>query len=58
MSTKANSKDRSRVLIALTLDSIGGRTVLLSGLMVNTKPPYDDTATNLTSIIMQAGHHV
>ena len=57
------AQDLSSLLIANTLDSINGRTALLSGLIVEldeviksieTEPPYKDALTNLTTILTKA----
>ena len=61
---KQTAKDLSSMLAAHTLQSIEGRTALLSGLIVElnqviasvqTKPPYADTLGKLTSIANRAG---
>lgn len=60
---KQTAKDLSSMLVAQTLDSIGGRTALLSGLIVElnqvinsvkVKPPYVDAINNLTGILTKA----
>ncbi len=60
---KQTAKDLSSALIAHTLDSINGRTALLSGLIVElnqvidtvqTKPPYDGALVNLTTVLTKA----
>jgi hypothetical protein len=57
------AQDLSSMLISQTLDSINGRTALLSGLIVElnqviesvqTNPPYEDSMKNLTSILTKA----
>jgi hypothetical protein len=58
------AEDLSSMLIAHTLDTIAGRTALLSGLIVelkqvidsvNINPPYLDAVKNLANIITKAG---
>jgi len=58
------AEDLSSMLVAHTLDTITGRTALLSGLIVelnqvigsvNINPPYLDAVNNLTNIIAKAG---
>jgi hypothetical protein len=60
---KQTAADLSSMLIAHTLDSISGRTALLSGLIVELNqmidsvkvhPPYLDAVTNFTSILAKA----
>ena len=57
------AKDLSSMLIVHTLDSINGRTALLTGLIVElnqvidavqTKPPYEDALSNLTGVLTSA----
>jgi hypothetical protein len=61
---KQTARDLSSLLAAHTLQSIEGRTALLSGLIVElnqiitsvqAKPPYEDTVTRLTGIVTRAG---
>lgn len=60
---KQTAEDLSSMLIAHTLDSIVGRTALLSGLIVELNqvinsvkmvPPYLDAVTNLTNVLTKA----
>lgn len=60
---KQTAKDLSSALVAHTLDSINGRTALLSGLIVElnkvidsvqTQPPYEGALGNLTIILTKA----
>lgn len=60
---KQTAKDLSSMLIAHTLDSINGRTALLTGLIVElnqvidavqTKPPYEGALSNLTGVLTNA----
>ncbi len=57
------ARDLSSMLVAHTLQSIEGRTALLSGLIVElnqvidsiqTKPPYADAMTGFTGILTKA----
>jgi len=61
---RQTAKDLSSMLAAHTLQSIEGRTALLSGLIVElnqvidsvkTKPPYEDSVKNLSGILTRAG---
>jgi hypothetical protein len=58
------AEDLSSMLIAHTLETIAGRTALLSGLIVELKqvvdsveiaPPYLDAVNNINKIITKAG---
>jgi len=60
---KQTAEDLSSMLVAHTLDSIAGRTALLSGLIVElnqviasvqAKPPHTDTVAKLTGILDKA----
>ncbi len=57
------AEDLSSMLIAHTLETINGRTALLSGLIVElnqvinaveTKPPYGEAMSNLTNVLTKA----
>ena len=61
---RQTARDLSALLVAHTLQSIEGRTALLSGLIVElnqvidsvkTRPPYEDSIEKLTGIVTKAG---
>jgi hypothetical protein len=63
-SAKQTARDLTLMLVGHTLDTIAGRTALLSGLIVElnqviasvqVNPPYLDAVNNLTNIITKAG---
>lgn len=57
------AEDLTSMLIAQTLETINGRTALMSGLIVElnqvinavkTKPPYEEAMSNLTNVLTKA----